>query len=236
MSFYPGRWLVPATLVIGIGFSGYMVLPVQAETLLEQTGEIIPAEKSHTFEGKAQQSLTIILESTDFDPVLSLIGPGGTEVAINDDFGGTLNSTIIITLPEDGIYTVVARSFSGQGGAYSLVVRSSTPYEMAYNEAQILVQQEDFSRAIAAYTRAIEIDPQQSSAYLGRAEAYLGEVYADGTVIESPQDIPEATRESIIADFEAAADLIEATGNPDWATSLREQANYLRTGEAPFDP
>jgi hypothetical protein len=55
------------------------------------------------------------LESEAFDPVLSLRGPDDAEIAFNDDFGGTLNSKITIELPEDGVYSVVARSFSGQG-------------------------------------------------------------------------------------------------------------------------
>lgn len=203
--------------------------PARAETVLEEAGTIYPAESSYTFEGTAGQALTIILESEEFDPVLALLGPGDAEIASNDDFGGTLNSTIIVELPEDGTYTVIARSFSGQGGDYALVVRASTEFEITYAKAEALVLAEDYPGAIVAYTEAIDIDPDQSSAYLGRAQAILGQVYQEqGEQIEGPEDIPLEARESVIADFEQAATLFEANGSEDWAASLREQAAVLR--------
>lgn len=225
-------WLAASLMTAGVWMGGTS-LPVQAETFLEESGTIVPAEQRYTFEGKAGQQITITLESEDFDPVLVLTNSAGDEVATNDDFGGTLNSAIIVTLPRQDTYTVVARSFGGQGGDYAVMIRTSTAYEVAYGEGQTLSQESDFEGAIAAYTRAIGIDEDQPSAYLGRAEATLGQIYAEqGESIAGPQDIPEATRETIIADFEKAADLIEALGNQDWAASLREQANYLREGES----
>lgn len=231
-SLIKSSWLASSLMTVGLWVGGAS-LPAQAETFLEQSGTIIPAEKSYTFEGTSGQEITITLESQDFDPVLVLTNSAGEEVATNDDFGGTLNSTIIVTLPKQDTYTVVARSFAGQGGDYQVMIRTSTPYEVAYGEGQTLSQQSDFEGAIAAYTEAIGIDEDQPSAYLGRAEATLGQIYAEqGESITGPQDIPEATREAIIADFEKAADQIEALGNQDWATSLREQANYLREGDS----
>ncbi|MFQ4137602.1 PPC domain-containing protein [Nodosilinea sp. PGN35] len=214
--------------------------PARADTVLEEAGTIYPAESTYTFEGTAGQALTITLESEDFDPVLSLLDPTAAEIAFNDDFGGTLNSTIIVELPEDGTYTVVARSFSGQGGDYALVVRASTEFEISYAEAETLALAEDYPAAIAAYTAAIEVDPDQSSAYLGRAQAILGQVYMEqGDQIEGPEDIPPEARELVIADFEQAATLFEANGSEDWAASLREQAAVLRgvgDDEAPASP
>lgn len=211
-----------------------LVPSAQADTILEESGTIVPAEHSYSFEGKQDDAVTITLSSEAFDPVVALYNSAGNEVASNDDFDGTLNSTIIITLPEDDTYTVVASSFTGQGGDYDLMVRTSTPYEVAYGKAQDLVQQEDYDGAIAAYTEAIDLDDEKPSAYLGRAEAYLGKLYAEqGDSLSSPQDMPAEARDAIIADFESAADLIEAVGNLDWAASLREQADYLRSGDQP---
>lgn len=225
-------WLTASLMTVGVWIGGTS-LPAQAETFVEESGTIIPAEQSYKFEGTSGQAITITLESEDFDPVLVLTDSAGNELATNDDFGGTLNSTIIVTLPKQDTYTVVARSFAGQGGDYQVMVRTSTPYEVAYGEGQALSQESDFEGAIAAYTKAIGIDEEQPSAYLGRAEATLGQIYAEqGENISGPQDIPEATREAIIVDFEKAADLIEALGNQDWAASLREQANYLREGDS----
>jgi tetratricopeptide (TPR) repeat protein len=214
-----------------------VALPTRAETFLEDTGTITPAEASYTFEGSAGQAVTITLDSEDFDPVLSLFDSSGNEVASNDDFGGTLNAAIILTLPAEDTYTVIARSFSGQGGDYSLEVRSSTDYETTYAEAQTLALEENYPGAIDAYTSAIAIDPDQPSAYLGRAEAYLGQVYFEqGDQIEGPSDIPLDVREAIIGDFEKAATLIEATGPQDWADSLREQADFLRGDQPEPEP
>jgi tetratricopeptide (TPR) repeat protein len=217
------------------GLTAGIVLPqpAQAETLLENRGTITPAEATYTFEGTAGQALTITLDSEDFDPVLLLLDSNGDEVAFNDDFGGSLNSKIIITLPADDTYTVVARSFAGDGGDYDLVVRDSTAFELTFAAAEALVAEEDYDGAIAAYTEAIDLDPDQASAYLGRAQAILAQTYVEqGEQIEGPADIPLAVRERVIADFEQAADLIEASdGGEGWADSLREQAAVLRQVE-----
>lgn len=217
------------------GLTAGLILPqpAQAEPLLENRGTITPAEATYTFEGTAGQALTITLESEDFDPVLLLLDSNGDEVAFNDDFGGSLNSKIIITLPNDDTYTVVARSFAGDGGDYDLVVRDSTDFELTFAAAEALVAEEDYEGAIAAYSEAIDLDPDQASAYLGRAQALLAQTYVEqGEEIQGPADIPLAVREMVIADFEQAADLIEASGGGEgWADSLREQAAVLRQVE-----
>ncbi len=209
--------------------TGPVALSARADTLLQEAGTIYPAQSLYTLEGTTGQQLTITLDSTDFDPVLQLLGPDETEIAFNDDFGGSLNSKIIVTLPEDGTYTVVARSFSDQGGDYDLVVRTSTEFEVTFAEAEALTLAEDYPAAIATYTQAIELDPDQPSAYLGRAQAVLGQVYLEqGEALEGPKDIPLEARNLVIADFEQAATLFEANGSEDWALSLREQADALR--------
>lgn len=221
-----------ACISLGLGLAG--VTPARAETFIEEAGTITPAEASYTFEGSEGQAVTITLDSEDFDPVLSLFDSEGNEIATNDDFGGTLNSAIILNLPADGTYTVIARSFSGRGGDYSVTVRSSNEYETTYAEAQARVMAEDYAAAIEAYTNAIDIDPAQPSAYLGRAEAYLEQVYLEsGEQIQGPGDIPMEVREAVIEDFETAATLIEDSGPQDWADSLREQAEFLRNSEPP---
>lgn len=225
--------LLTPTALTGL-IAGPMALSAQADTLIEEAGTIYPAQSTYTFDGTAGQVITVSLDSTEFDPVLSLLDASESEIAFNDDFGGTLNSKIIITIPADGTYTVVAKSFSGQGGDYDLVVRTATEFEVTYAEAEALVVAEDYPGAIAAYAEAIEIDPDQPSAYLGRAQAVLGQVYLEqGDTIEGPEDIPLEARELVIADFDQAATLLEASGSGDWAASLREQADALRNIEPP---
>lgn len=229
--------MAASAIAAGVLCSNSVILPAQAETFLEATDKIIPAEKTYNFEGTQGQQVTVVLNSDDFDPVLSLLDSQGNEVAVNDDFGGSLNSTIILTLPANDTYTVLARSYSGEGGDFDLVIRTSTDFEIAFARGQDLAQQEKYEAAIAAYTEAIGFNPNQPSAYLGRAEAYLGQVsLSQGDALNSPADIPVDIRTAIINDFESAADLIEATGPQDWADELRDQANFLRNVETQGKP
>lgn len=203
---------------------------------LNTDGTIVPATATYTFEGQAGQVVTIILTSEDFDPVLSLQDTTEAEIASNDDFGGSLNSRLVVEIPTDGTYRVVARSYSGNGGDFNLMVRLATAYEIALGEAEALANAERYGEAITAYTAAIALDPTQALGYLGRAQATLGQIYLEqGLAIEGPEDIPAPTRQSIIDDFEQAATLIEAEGNSPWANSLREQAAFLQ-GVPPEPP
>jgi len=78
----------------------------------------------HTLDGVAGQTVTITLESPDFDTYLFLIGPDGNVVAENDDISAeNLNSELTVTLEADGVYTIVANGFDAQSqGAYTLTV------------------------------------------------------------------------------------------------------------------
>jgi tetratricopeptide (TPR) repeat protein len=225
------QWLMLAAAVGCLGSAGLEPALAQSEPLqplMEESGRIEPAEDTYRFMGTANQRITIILESEDFDPVLMLKDSQGNRLASNDDFGGSLNSTVIVALPTDGEYEVVATSFDGQGGDYKLVVRPANRYETLYGEGQDLAAAARYEDAIASYSAAIELAPEEIPAYLGRVEAYLEQVYAEEGNIETPQEIPADAKAAIIADFEKAADLIEASGNPGWAESLREQVEILR--------
>ncbi|NJO41471.1 MAG: trypsin-like serine protease [Cyanobacteria bacterium CRU_2_1] len=105
-----------------------------AQIILQEQGNLGPGSSTlqdgslyqiHTFEGRAGQTVTISLESNDFDTYLILLGPTDQVVGENDDAGsGTLNSAITITLPVDGVYRIIANSYDASGqGRYTLVVR-----------------------------------------------------------------------------------------------------------------
>jgi tetratricopeptide (TPR) repeat protein len=217
-------------LTVGTGLA-ILPSPVRADQpFLETDGTIVPAEQRYTFEGQAGQVVAITLNSTAFDPVLSLQNSAQEEVAFNDDYGAGLNSKLVFELPADDTYTVIARSYSGEGGDFQLVVRLATDSEIALAAAEALLMAEDYSSAIAAYSAILEQDPEQAAAYLGRAQATLGQIYLEqGESLEGPEDIPLAIREAVIADFEKAADILEMDeASASWAASLREQANFLR--------
>ncbi|MEC4984026.1 MAG: trypsin-like peptidase domain-containing protein [Oscillatoria sp. PMC 1068.18] len=76
----------------------------------------------YSFEGWAGQQVIIEMASWELDPYLILLNADGTIVTKNDDWRpGDRNARIIITLPEDGTYTVVVSTFkSEQSGNYTL--------------------------------------------------------------------------------------------------------------------
>lgn len=102
---------------IGLGgvADGYLVPgPVIAEGRYGQAWAL---------EGQAGESVTVTLESDDFDAYLYMYGPGLDEVLSDDDGAGGLNSQITVTLPQSATYLVVASSLQGGAtGPYTLSV------------------------------------------------------------------------------------------------------------------
>ena len=64
--------------------------------------------------------MTVSLESDDFDTYVG-VHNGDDVLGENDDSNGTTNSTVEVTLPSSGAYTIVVTSFAaGQTGSYRL--------------------------------------------------------------------------------------------------------------------
>ncbi len=77
---------------------------------------------SWVVDGRAGRSLTVDLESDDFDTVLHLISPDGETLEENDDAGGT-NSRIVARLPASVRYRVRATSYdAAEVGTYRVRV------------------------------------------------------------------------------------------------------------------
>ena len=231
--------LLAAAALTGVVAMAHQAALAQAESLLQQQGTLAPMEDTYTFDGEAGQTMTIELQSEDFDTILLLKGPDGEILSSNDDYGGTLNSTIVVELPEAGTYSAVASSFSGQGGNYQIEVRPASEYEEVFSRAYDLSISEDYADAIEAYTAAIELDDTDPGAYLGRAEARINQAYISSSVsIGGPEDLPEEVISAVADDYLKAADLLDLQGQSGPASSLREQAQYF-TGEpvtAPSGP
>ena len=71
-------------------------------------------------------------------------------------------------------------------------------WQEQYDLGEQYLLEMDYEQAIVAFTAAIEIDPEETAAYLGRAEAYIGE------------DIEEASDESLQAaldDYDSVVEL-----------------------------
>jgi len=108
---------------------------VGRQWILRQEGElksgdrVVPSDGSlfddYRFEGQAGQTVTITLESEEFDTYLVLIGPDGRVLEENDDRSSqTTDSAIEITLPRRGNYRILANAIDSRSrGRYLLTVR-----------------------------------------------------------------------------------------------------------------
>lgn len=90
-----------------------------------QQGEYYDA---YTLRGRRGQQLEITMQSGAFDTYVAIVGPDEFGAYNDDDVdaGGT-DSRMLVTLPRDGDYTVVATSYAGgETGAYQLRVAETT--------------------------------------------------------------------------------------------------------------
>jgi hypothetical protein len=85
-------------------------------------------EDRYILRGAAGDRLEIRLSSGDFDPLLTVTGPGFTAANDDDSERGTRDSRLAITLPRDGRYTISASSYRrGITGNYLLQVGTARP-------------------------------------------------------------------------------------------------------------
>jgi hypothetical protein len=77
---------------------------------------------SYEYVGRSGRQISVLLESDDFDTVVYISNPDGSNLARDDDGGGGTNSAVDVTLPENGTYTIYVVSFFEETGAYSLTV------------------------------------------------------------------------------------------------------------------
>ena len=85
-------------------------------------------EDRYVLRGRTGDRLELTLGSSDFDPLLTVTGPGFTAANDDDPNGGTRNSRLAITLPRDGTYTIAASSYRrGITGNYLLEVQTARP-------------------------------------------------------------------------------------------------------------
>lgn len=108
--------------------SAEQTVVLQEEGALEDGDSVLESDSSlydvYTFEGQEGQSVTVNLSSTDFDTYLLLIDPEDQLLEQNDDQAqDNMNSSLTVTLPSDGTYTVVANGFdSNSRGSYNVEV------------------------------------------------------------------------------------------------------------------
>lgn len=81
-----------------------------------------------TFDGRAGEQVTLTMRSEEFDTylIVGIGSPGDLELlGEDDDGGGGTDSQVMVRLPEDGTYTVLANSYEIAEGAYTLLLESA---------------------------------------------------------------------------------------------------------------
>ena len=152
---------------------------LQVEGMLEEGDDTFPEDRTlydtYTFEGQAGQSISIVMESLEFDTYLLLRSPEGEVIAQNDDYEDiTRNSGIVLTLPVDGVYTVIANAHGAHSrGDYTVsAVPVASPQsvpvfsEVAQKQSEAyqtnreglqLARAGDFQQSLDRFTQALEI-------------------------------------------------------------------------------
>jgi hypothetical protein len=135
------RLLSPLALVVlllpapsaGQGTSVLVLLPTEGRTLSvggEYTGALSTADyrspedyllEAWEMQGRAGTTVTVDLESDQFDARLYIAGPGLAETLQDDDGGGGCDARITFTFLENGTFRVVASSY-GETGTYTVRV------------------------------------------------------------------------------------------------------------------
>ncbi|MBD3887331.1 hypothetical protein IFO70_37795 [Phormidium tenue FACHB-886] len=79
----------------------------------------------YEFQGGDGQTVTILLESQQFDPYLIVVDAQGNKLGENDDaFSDSLNASLTLMLPAAGQYRVIANAVDASGqGQYRLTIR-----------------------------------------------------------------------------------------------------------------
>jgi Bacterial pre-peptidase C-terminal domain len=94
----------------------------EGDTVLKEDGSLYDI---YTFEGRANQSVTITVESLDFDTYLLLADSEGEILGESDDLSEeNTNSSLAVTLPRDGTYNVIVNGYEAKDrGNYTLTIR-----------------------------------------------------------------------------------------------------------------
>lgn len=102
-------------------------VPVQGAIFEEQDYVV------YSFTAQANETITITMTATsrNLDTLLQLIDPNGNLVAVNDDAGGSTNSTITnVRILQSGTYLIIAtrygKEFGGTEGEFQLLVSESS--------------------------------------------------------------------------------------------------------------
>jgi len=122
------------TSLLGLGSASEEVKKTDASDDVTIIGQIVPNDlrdkrrnhpcKIHTFKLLKEKTYIIDMESRDFDSYLRIEDTTGKQLAEDDDSGGNLNARIRFQPPQDSVYQIIATTFAGGAGTYTLKVRA----------------------------------------------------------------------------------------------------------------
>ncbi len=105
-------------------------IPVLAQTSINPGDSVTDTASEnvdYTIDLEAEQTVSISLESDDFDTLIEVLDSSGTMITSDDDGGDGLNSQLLFSAPDTDTYTLVVTSFSGSpDGEYTLSVEESS--------------------------------------------------------------------------------------------------------------
>ncbi len=124
---------------------------------------------------------------------------------------------------------------------------AASQWQEQYDLGQKYLLEEDYGAAIVAFTAAIEIDPNEAAAYVGRGDAYMMRAEAETQTVEESYENAAADYETALSlyaeedntsevieklseSYLALAEYYEAQGDDDTARTYYEKA-YELTGD-----
>ncbi|TVR69401.1 MAG: hypothetical protein EA427_08285 [Spirochaetaceae bacterium] len=128
-----GSLTIIATSALGDSIGSYelRVTPLSRNVVARYEGRLRPGGRRsydgklvevYEYNGRMGQSVAILLESDDFDPVLYLNHADGRHLAMDDDSGGNANSLLDVVLPSTETYRIYVVPFTDSEGAYRLTI------------------------------------------------------------------------------------------------------------------
>ena len=170
--------LLPVSLVMSL----LLAAPANAETnylepsadgslsgqgQLDDSDDITPGGRyfdTWSFYAEAGETISIVVESSDFDTVAVLLNTEGEPILSNDDINSeTTNSQLDIDVTQSGEFILGVLSYDGSGlGTYSVGVRevgTSQSTETTRMLEQALEQAEQLNRVLGTGSSTLPNDP-----------------------------------------------------------------------------